>query len=79
MFDTVNRIGANGRVLASSALRLGDQDLQTGYNYDALLAATPDAAKAPGTSVAGYKDPRYQMGDLFNPGFEGRLSVRFLF
>jgi hypothetical protein len=78
-FDTVNRIGANGRVLASSALRLSDQDLTKGYNYDALLATTADAAKPAGTPGAGYKDPRYQMGDIFNPGFTGRISIRFLF
>jgi hypothetical protein len=78
VFDTVNRIGANGRVLPSSALRLANEDLQKGYNYDALLAATPDAAKPAGTAGAGYQDPRYQMGDIFNPGFEGRFSVRFI-
>ena len=79
IFDTVNRIGANGRVLPSSALRLADQDLTKGYNYDAILATTPDAAKPAGTAGAGYKDPRYQMGDIFNPGFDGRISIRFLF
>jgi len=79
IFDTVNRIGANGRVLPSSALRLADQDLTKGYNYDAILATTPDAAKPAGTVGAGYKDPRYQMGDIFNPGFDGRISIRFLF
>lgn len=79
IFDTVNRIGANGRVLASSALRLSNQNLLNGYNYDALLAATPDAAKPAGTAGAGYQDPRYQMGDIFNPGFEGRVSIRLMF
>jgi hypothetical protein len=79
VFDTVNRIGANGRVLPSSALRLSTEDLQKGYNYEALLAKTPDAAKPAGTAGAGYQDPRYQMGDIFNPGFDGRFSVRFIF
>ena len=79
VFDTVNRIGANGRVLPSSALRLAAQNLQNGYNYDALLAATPDNAKPAGTAGAGYKDPRYQMGDIFNPGFDGRFTIRFIF
>jgi hypothetical protein len=79
VFDTVNRIGANGRVLPSSGLVLASQNLLNGYNYDALLATTPDAAKPPGTNGAGYQDPRYQMGDAFNPGFEGRFVVRFLF
>ena len=79
LFDTVNRIGANGRVLASSALRLATTNLERGYNYDALLAATPDAAKPAGTAGAGYRDPRYLMGDLFNTGFVGRVVARFLF
>ncbi|HUP39032.1 MAG TPA: TonB-dependent receptor [Vicinamibacterales bacterium] len=79
VFDTVNRIGANGRVLPSSALRLVNENLQNGYNYEALLAATPDAAKPAGTAGAGYRDPRYQMGDMFNPGFQGLLTIRFLF
>ena len=55
------------------------QNLLNGYNYDALLATTADAQKAPGTNGAGYQDPRYQMGDAFNPGFDGRFAVRFLF
>jgi hypothetical protein len=79
VFDTVNRMGANGRVLASSALRLGAQNLLNGYDYNALLATTADALKPAGTPGAGYQDPRYQMGDIFNPPFEGRFSIRFLF
>jgi len=79
VFDTVNRIGANGRVLASSALQLSNQNLLNGYDYNALLAQTPDAAKPAGSVGAGYQDPRYQMGDIWNPGFDGRFTVRFLF
>ena len=79
MFDTVNRIGANGRRLVSSAIDLTKTDLQVGYDYNALLAASPDAAKPAGTPGAGYKDPRYLMPDIFNPGFDGRFTVRFLF
>ena len=79
VFDTVNRIGANGRRLVSSAIDLTKTDLQVGYDYNALLAASPDAAKPAGTPGAGYKDPRYLMPDIFNPGFDGRITVRFLF
>lgn len=79
IFDTVNRIGANGRVLASSALRLANVNLLNGYNYDAMLATTPDASKPAGSVGAGYRDPRYGMGDIFNPGFDGRFVIRFLF
>ena len=47
------------------------QNLANGYDYNALIAATPDGANA--------LDPRYQMEDLFNPGLQGRLSVKFIF
>jgi len=79
VFTDLNRIGANGRVLASSGLVLANQNLLNGYDYKALLATTPDAQKPAGTNGAGYQDPRYLMGDAFNPGFEGRFAVRFLF
>jgi Carboxypeptidase regulatory-like domain/TonB dependent receptor len=79
VFDTVNRIGANGRRLVSSAIDLTHTDLQSGYNYNALLAASPDASKPAGTAGAGYQDPRYQQPDIWNPGFDGRFTVRFLF
>jgi hypothetical protein len=79
VFDTVNRIGGNGRRLVSSAIDLTHTDLQVGYDYNALLAASPDASKPAGTPGAGYKDPRYLQPDIFNPGFDGRFTVRFLF
>jgi hypothetical protein len=79
VFDTVNRIGANGRVLPSSALVLSNQNLLNGYDYEALLAQTADAKKPAGTTGAGYQDPRYLMPDIWSPGFAGRFSIRFLF
>jgi hypothetical protein len=79
VFDTVNRIGANGRVLPSSALTLANVNLLNGYDYNAILATRPDASKPAGTPGAGTTDPRYQMGDIWNPGFDGRFTVRFLF
>jgi hypothetical protein len=79
VFDTVNRIGGNGRRLVSSAIDLTHTDLQSGYNYNALLAASPDASKPAGSVGAGYQDPRYLAPDIWNPGFDGRFTVRFLF
>jgi hypothetical protein len=79
VFDTVNRIGANGRRLVSSGIDLTHQNLLNGYDYNALLAATPDAAKPAGTPGAGFRDPRYGLADIWNPGFDGRITVRFLF
>ena len=56
---------------AASAVNLANTDLAAGYDYNALLAATPDGANA--------VDPRFRMEDLFNPGMQARFSVRFLF
>jgi hypothetical protein len=66
VFDNVNRPRR-----ASSAINLAGTDLAAGYNYNALIAASPDHANA--------NDPRYGMEDLFNPGLQARFSVRFLF
>ena len=65
-FDSVNRPRRT-----SSEINLANTNLETGYDYNALLDATPDKANA--------RDPRYLMDDLFNAGLQGRLSVRFLF
>ncbi len=73
-----NRIGADGRVLPSAGLRLAAVDLAQGYDYTALLQQT-DAAKVTSGNVAGYQDPRYLQGDIFNPGRDIRLAVRFMF
>jgi hypothetical protein len=75
----VNRVGANGRRLISSAIDLRNSDLARGYDYQAMLDATPDAAKPASAPVSGYQDPRYNMADVWNPGIQGRFSLRFLF
>jgi hypothetical protein len=59
-------------------LRLASENLLEGYDYNALVAGTPDAAKPAGTPVSGYQDPRYLMGDIFDPGFDGRFTIRFM-
>ena len=46
-------------------------DLSQGYDYNALIVATPDGAQA--------YDPRYRMADLFDPGIQGYFTVKFLF
>ena len=68
VMDNLNRIGANGRRLVSSGIDLTHTDLEAGYNYNALLAASPDASKPAGTAGAGYQDPRYGQADIWNPG-----------
>jgi hypothetical protein len=66
IFDSVNRPRR-----ASAAINLANTDLAQGYDYNALIAATPEGE--------GARDPRYGMDDLFNPGTQARFSVRFLF
>jgi hypothetical protein len=46
-------------------------DLTKGYDYRALINATPDGASA--------YDPRYGMEDLFTTGAQGQFSIKFLF
>ena len=66
IFGSVNRPRRT-----SSSIDLHTTNLANGYDYNALLDATPDGANA--------RDPRHQMEDLFNPGLQARLSVRFMF
>ena len=69
VFNYLNR-GA-GTPRASSAIDLHDIDLYKGYDYNALIRGTADGANA--------YDPRYGMDDLFEPGTQGQVSVKFLF
>lgn len=72
LFNALNR-GVRG-TRDSSAIDLSKIDLAKGYDYRALIGATPDA-KLPITAL----DPRYGMADIFNPGFAGRLGLKFIF
>jgi hypothetical protein len=69
IFNFLNR-GA-GAARASSAIDLGRTNLVNGYDYNAMIRATPDGANA--------YDPRYGMADLFEAGTQGQVSVKFLF
>jgi hypothetical protein len=68
-FNFLNR-GA-GAARASSAIDLSGVDLREGYDYRALISGSADGANA--------YDPRYGMDDLFEPGTQGYVTVRFLF
>ena len=46
-------------------------DLAKGYDYNALIRATPDGANA--------FDPRYGKPDLWQAGTQGQFSVKFIF
>ena len=69
IFNYLNR-GA-GVARQSSAINLASTDLTKGYDYNALIRATPDGANA--------YDPRYGQQDLFQTGTQGQLSVKFIF
>jgi hypothetical protein len=68
-FDNLNR--GLGVPAPSSAIDLSNTDLRLGYDYDALIRATPDGADA--------YDPRYGMDDLFNEGLVARLALKWSF
>jgi hypothetical protein len=67
IFDQVNRPQRQ-----SAAIDLSHTDLSKGFDYNALIAASADGA-------AKSVDPRYGMDDLFNPGTQARISVKFIF
>jgi hypothetical protein len=58
----------------SSGMTMTSVDLRKGYDYKALVAASPDAAKSTGAV-----DPRFLKEDNFNPGFVGRFGIKFMF
>src|SRR5262245_22354537 len=68
-FDNLNR--GVGTPVDSSAIDLSKVDLRSGYDYNALIRATPDGADA--------FDPRYGKDDLFNEGLTARLGLKWSF
>jgi hypothetical protein len=66
IFDSVNRPRRR-----SSGINLQQTDLAQGYDYNALLAASPDGANS--------VDPRFGMDDLYNPGLQARIAAKFIF
>jgi hypothetical protein len=68
-FEHLNRGAAGSR--DSSSIELGGVNLAEGYDYDALILASPDLEDA--------YDPRYGLDDLFQTGFEGRLGIKWTF
>lgn len=64
IYNYLNRGGGTAR--PSSAINLRDTDLTKGYDYRALIAASPDGANA--------FDPRYGLEDLFQTGTRVRSA-----
>ena len=69
VFNWRNRGGGTPR--ASSAMNLSQTNLASGYDYNALIRASPDGANA--------YDPRYGLADLFNDGTRGQITIRLSF
>jgi len=61
------------RAIASAEPDLSEIDLAKGYDYNALIARTPDAAKGLALS------PLFKQADLFNAGFQGRFLLKYIF
>jgi hypothetical protein len=68
-FDSLNR--GEGTPVDSSAINLSAVDLRKGYDYNALIKASPDGVNA--------YDPRYGKDDLFSEGLSARFSLKWSF
>jgi hypothetical protein len=69
LFNSLNK-GA-GLARADSGMDLSGVDLARGYDYRALILASPSGANA--------FDPRYGRADLWQAGTQGQFSVKYLF
>jgi Carboxypeptidase regulatory-like domain/TonB-dependent Receptor Plug Domain len=69
IFNFLNR--GSGTERGSSLIDLTNTDLTKGYDYNALIRATPDGVNA--------YEPRYAMPDLFEDGARAYMTVRFEF
>jgi Carboxypeptidase regulatory-like domain/TonB-dependent Receptor Plug Domain len=69
IFNYLNR-GA-GAARPSSAINLASTDLTKGFDYNALIKASPDGLNA--------YDPRYNKADLFQTGTQGQFSIKYMF
>lgn len=69
IFNSYNK-GA-GLPRPDAAMDLSKQDLTKGYDYKALVLASPAGANA--------LDPRYGQPDLWQTGTQGQFSVKFIF
>ncbi len=69
IFNSLNK-GA-GLARADAAIDLSNTDLAKGYDYNALILASPSGANS--------FDPRYGKADLWQPGTQGQFSIKYLF
>jgi hypothetical protein len=72
LFNFLNKGAPGGSSgIPADAIDLSGTNLQKGYDYRALILATPDGASA--------FDPRYGKPDLWQPGLQGQFSIRYIF
>ena len=72
IFNYLNKGAPGGsQTRGADAVDFSTVNLAAGYDYNALILATQEGRAA--------FDPRYGMGDLFNPGLQGQFSVKFIF
>ena len=67
-----NRTSPDVRARPAAALDLSRVDLSNGYDYNALLAATPDGR------ANNAQDPRYGMDDIFDAGTQAYFTIKYL-
>jgi hypothetical protein len=72
IFNFLNK-GApgGGSAISADQMDLTNVNLAKGYDYRALILASPDGASA--------FDPRYGQADLWQVGLQGQFSVKFIF
>jgi hypothetical protein len=69
----LNRTSPSVATRPASALDLSRVDLTKGYDYNALLAATPDGR------ANNFRDPRFGMEDIFDSGTQAYFTIKYIF
>ncbi|MBI4885704.1 MAG: TonB-dependent receptor [Acidobacteria bacterium] len=69
----LNRTSPSVGTRPASAIDLSRTDLTKGYDYNALLAATPDGR------ANNVKDPRFGMDDIFDTGTQSYVTIKYIF
>jgi hypothetical protein len=79
IYNCLNYDCVNGQV--ASGMNMSNVNLFEGFDYNALIkASTNGQAYFSGTPGAlNPFDPRYGKADLWNPGFQARLGLKFVF
>ena len=72
IFNFLNKGAPGGGSAIRPRIDLSNVNLRKGYDYNALILASPDGANA-------FDDPRYGQPDLWQAGTQGQFSVKFIF